>query len=610
MYLEKINSPSDLKKLDVKQLDVLCREIREYLIDTVLETGGHLASNLGVVELTVALLYVFDEGDKFIWDVGHQSYVYKILTGRRDEFVSLRKKDGISGFSNPSESKYDAFVSGHASTSISIAEGLAEGRDKLGSNFHVTAILGDGALTGGMSYEALNNISGKRMLVILNDNEMSISKNVGGVSVTLSKLRLSKGVSGFRYGVGRFFRAIPLIGRPIAAFAHATKRFFKSLFGINMFFDNFNMHYIGPCNGHKLKKLISILRLTKKDLENPPKRKAYKPILLHVVTKKGKGYKPAEENPQQFHHVSNETENANLFSTALGEKLVSLAEKNEKIVAISAAMPDGTGLKVFADKFPNRFFDVGIAESHAVAFAAGMAKEGLRPYVAIYSTFLQRAFDQILHDVCLQSLPVVFCVDRAGFVGPDGETHQGLFDLSYLQQIPNICILAPKDINEFNNMLDFTLTTSSPFALRYPRNCNKSFVSTAPYSLKWELVKDSKGKCTIFAVGGNMLEIALLVAKKFPGKINVVNARTIKPIDIEMLLRLKENSYWIVVEENVETGGLGSRICTFAAREDYNTNIKLFSINDKFVPNAEIPEQMAMLGVDYHSLEKFISSII
>ncbi len=600
MYLEKITCQNDLKKLDIKQLRVLCDEIRQYLLDVVLVNGGHLASNLGVVELTVALHYVFDESDKILWDVGHQSYVHKILTGRKEELKTLRMQNGLSGFCSPCESEKDAFVSGHASNSVSAALGICQARDIQNQKFNVVSVIGDGALTGGMVYEALNNVNKKNMLVVLNDNNMSISKNVGNVSMTLSKLRLASGYNKFKYGMTKFFSAIPFVGKFIVKFFTAVKNFFKSLFGSNTFFSNFGVKYIGPFDGNNVKKMVKILKSIKKQLNRP--------ILLHVVTKKGKGYKPAEENPQQYHGVSpaNQTKKQYSFSHMLGSELCNLAKENEKICAVSAAMPSGTGIESFAKNYPERFFDVGIAEQHAVTFAAGMAKNGMKPFVAIYSTFLQRAYDQILHDVCIENLPVTFCIDRAGFVGQDGETHQGLFDLSYLSSMPNMTIIAPKDTAEFKQAISFASTFNGPLAIRYPKECDEVFESCKIESGKWQYLADNSSDVTIFAVGPNCNSIALKVASQCDKKINVVNAMFIKPFDNNLLKSRINDSKWIVLEENQESGGLGQQILSFASQFDKNPKIYTIAVKDKFIKHATIDEQLTENGFDINSITKLL----
>ena len=599
MYLEKINAPGDLKKLSVKELEVLCDEIRRYLIDVVSETGGHLASNLGVVELSVALHYVFDEIDKILWDVGHQSYVHKILTGRKDGMKTLRQAGGVSGFTNAKESPADAFTSGHASASLSAALGICKARDIEGLDFNVVSVIGDGALTGGMAYEALNNIDGEKMLVVLNDNDMSISKNVGGVSLSLSRLRLAKGYNNFKYGLTKFFSAIPLIGRFLVKFCRAVKNFFKSLFGGNTFFSNFGVKYIGAVDGNNVKKLVKILGVIKKDLSRP--------ILLHVVTKKGKGYAPAENDPVRYHGVppKNAVAAKYSFSDALGECLSRAAEKNDKICAVCAAMPDGTGLDAFAARYPERFFDVGIAEEHAVTFAAGLAKSGMKPFVAVYSTFAQRAYDQILHDVCIDGLPVTLCLDRAGLVGMDGATHQGLFDLSYLSSLPNMTVIAPKDVSQMKEALRFAMTFDGPLAIRYPKECHFDEPCGAIEFGKWQYIFGGNKDISVFVSGPNMLAVARDAAERFGVEFNLINTLFIKPCDTDMLAGRLKDRLWVTLEENQKQGGIGETIAAYSA-ENGGPRVIIMAVEDKFVPHMTIPEQLESCGLTAENLIKNI----
>lgn len=599
MYLEKINAPGDLKKLSVKELEVLCDEIRRYLIDVVSETGGHLASNLGVVELSVALHYVFDEKDKILWDVGHQSYVHKILTGRKDGMKTLRQAGGVSGFTNAKESPADAFTSGHASASLSAALGICKARDIEGLDFNVVSVIGDGALTGGMAYEALNNIDGEKMLVVLNDNDMSISKNVGGVSLTLSRLRLAKGYNNFKYGLTKFFSAIPLIGRFLVKFCRAVKNFFKSLFGGNTFFSNFGVKYIGAVDGNNVRKLVKILGVIKKDLSRP--------ILLHVVTKKGKGYAPAENDPVRYHGVppKNAVVAKYSFSDALGECLSRAAEKNDKICAVCAAMPDGTGLDAFAAQYPERFFDVGIAEEHAVTFAAGLAKSGMKPFVAVYSTFAQRAYDQILHDVCIDGLPVTLCLDRAGLVGMDGATHQGLFDLSYLSSLPNMTVIAPKDVSQMKEALRFAMTFDGPLAIRYPKECHFDEPCGAIEFGKWQYIFDGNKDISVFVSGPNMLAVARDAAERCDVEFNLINTLFIKPCDTDMLAGRLKDRLWVTLEENQKQGGIGETIAAYSA-ENGGPRVIIMAVEDKFVPHMTIPEQLESCGLTAENLIKNI----
>ena len=474
-FLDKINSPEDMKDLSRSDLKVLAEEIRKYIIDVVSKTGGHLASNLGVVELTVALHYIFDvPKDKIVWDVGHQSYTHKLLTGRKDLFHTIRQHQGIGGFTRISESPYDAFTTGHSSTSISASLGIAVAKKLKAEESRVIAVIGDGSMTSGLAYEGLNQAGGlhKDLIVILNDNEMSISKNVGALSSFLSRAMSKSFLQNLRREFGEFLKSVPRIGDDIYQFAKRTEDTLKTFVTPGMLFEAFNFEYFGPIDGHNLDHLIDILR-------NIKNAETEEPTLIHIITKKGKGYPPAENNPIYFHGVSsfevktgNSTTKKRTISTytqVFGKAMVDMAATDERIVAVTAAMPEGTGLTEFAEKYPDRFFDVGIAEQHGVTFAAGMATEGYKPVVALYSTFLQRAYDQVIHDVCIESLPVVFALDRGGIVGEDGATHHGVFDYSYLRSLPNMVVMAPKDENELCKMLATAIAHNGPIAMRYPR---------------------------------------------------------------------------------------------------------------------------------------------
>ena len=470
-FLDKVNTPEELKKLTLKEKEILSQEIRKFILQIVSENGGHLASNLGVVELTIAIHSVFDTPkDKLIWDVGHQSYVHKILTGRKDKMNTLRKLDGLSGFPKISESEYDVFETGHSSTSVSAALGMARARDILKEDYKVIAVIGDGALTGGMAEEAMNDAgsSNSNIIVIVNDNEMSISKNVGGMSMFLSKLRSKRLYTNSNKKIKEVTAKIPCLGERLINLTKRVKDMLKQFFLPNMYFEDIGFTYLGPVDGHNIEELESIFEKAK-NLQGP--------ILVHVITQKGKGYRIAEENPDKFHGISSfniETgeklkKASKDYSKVFGETLVNLAEKDKKIVAVTAAMTDGTGLKEFSKKYTDRFFDVGIAEQHALCMVAGMARSGLKPVVALYSSFLQRGYDQVIHDICMQELPVVIGIDRAGIVGNDGETHQGIFDLSFLSAVPNLTVMAPKDFKEFREMIKFSINFSKPIAIRYPR---------------------------------------------------------------------------------------------------------------------------------------------
>ncbi|GAB6170317.1 1-deoxy-D-xylulose-5-phosphate synthase [Clostridium carnis] len=592
--LDKINSPEEVKKLSNVELEVLSGEIREFLIDSVSKTGGHLASNLGVVELTISLFKNFNlEEDKIVWDVGHQSYVHKILTGRKDLFKSLRKYNGLSGFPKRCESKYDAFDTGHSSTSISAALGFARARDIKGEKNHVIAVIGDGALTGGMALEALNDVgfNKTKLIIILNDNQMSISNNVGGLSTHLNKLRMKPKYNKLKSDINSTLSNYN-VGKKVAHCISRFKDSIKQFVVPSMLFEDMGLKYIGPINGHDLDTMSEVLENAKEIDE---------PVIIHVVTNKGKGYDLAEKNPNKFHGVSPfdlESGEAYIpseknYSKVFGDALIALAKEDKRVVAITAAMPDGTGLKNFANKFPKRFFDVGIAEQHATTLSAGMAAAGLKPVFAVYSTFLQRAFDQVIHDVCIQNLPVVFAIDRAGIVGEDGETHQGIFDLSFLSQIPNLSILAPKHLDELPIILKWAINYNGPVALRYPRGsdcCNEIKPITEVKLGKWEKVIQGD-KIAIIAVG-KMLQHAVIanrILKETKIKPLIINATFIKPLDIELLKELVDNNYDIVtIEDNMISGGFGSYVLMELMQLGFNKRFKALGFKDKFVPHGEV----------------------
>lgn len=614
MILEKINYPEDLKPLSIKDKEILAEEIREKILDTVSETGGHLASNLGVVELTIALHSVFNTPlDKIIWDVGHQSYVHKILTGRKNKLSTLRKMDGIAGFPKTCESVYDNFNTGHSSTSISVGLGMARARDIKGENNKVIAVIGDGALTGGMALEALNDVgsSNTNMIVILNDNEMSISKNVGGISMMLSKLRTKSVYVNTSVKGKKIIGKIPVVGKKIVKFVQRTKRGIKQLVIPKMYFEDIGFRYLGPVDGHNLEKLEDILKICK-DQDGP--------ILVHVLTKKGKGYKPAENNPDKFHSTSKfnkETgEKASKgkkdYSKVFGDKLVEIAKENKKIVAITAAMADGTGLTEFAKKYPDRFFDVGIAEQHAVGMAAGLAKSGLVPVVPLYSSFIQRAYDQLVHDVAIQNLPVVICADRAGIVGNDGETHQGLLDLSFTNTIPNFNIMAPKDFNELEEMLSFAIDLKKPVMIRYPRGGEqKTFESTEKIVLgKAEVLREGKD-IAIVAIG-KMVARAIDVAEemsKFGKEVTVINARFLKPLDKETIMQnIKDKKTVITIEDGSVVGGLGSMVEELIFENRLDVNFEKIAYPDEFIKHGSPEEIEEKYGLDVGSIVECLNS--
>ena len=577
----KINKPEDLKKLTIKEKKQLAKEIREMIIKEVLDKGGHLSSNLGVVELTIALYSQIDlEKDKVVWDVGHQTYTHKILTGRKDKFKTLRQKGGISGFPKREESKYDSFNTGHSSTSISAALGMARARDILKEDKKIYAIIGDGAITSGIALEALNDagISDTDITIILNDNQMSISKNTGGFSKFLSNLRTRKLYIKSNHKIKKIVKRIPL-GKKIIKLVEWTKKRIKGLIIKNMFFENIGFTYLGPVDGHNIEALEDIIKRSK-NIKGPK--------LIHVITKKGKGYKKAEENPDKYHMYSpSKTEKT--YSSVMAETITKLAEKDKKIVAITAAMEDGTGLKTFKEKYPDRFFDVEIAEQHALTMAAGMAAEGLKPVVAIYSSFLQRGYDQIIHDIAMQNLPVIICTDRAGIVGQDGETHQGILDLSFLNTVPNLTVMAPKNKQELKEMIKFSIKLNKPVAIRYPKNSKEIKTKTTKIEYgKAEVI--TKGKDITIVAIGKMVNKALKVREmllKDDIKTTVINARFIKPLDIKTIKKeIKNKKLLVTIEDNIKVSGLGEKI------KSEIDNIKVLTLGypDKYISHGKIEE--------------------
>lgn len=616
MILDLINSPEDLKMIAPDRLPILCRKIRELIIDTTSKNGGHAAPSLGVVELAVALHYVFDSpDDKIIWDVGHQSYAHKILTGRRHNFHTIRMKGGISGFPKMSESPHDAFGTGHSSTSISAALGIAHAFEREGKDARAIAVIGDGSMTGGLAFEALNQAGYKtgRLVVILNDNEMSISKNVGALSKFLSTRLHGKTAGRLKRALKRLLSIMPVLGKKIYHVAEKAEESTIGFFTPGYMFEAFGCDYIGPLDGHNLDELIRVFR----DIKDSPI--GDKPIIVHVLTKKGKGYAPAEENPTLFHGIGPfdkmtgkpVSDSALTYSKAFSKALMKCAERDEKIIAITAAMKTGTGLEEFAQKYPSRFFDVGIAEGHAVTFAAGLASQGLKPVIAIYSTFLQRAFDHMIHDVCLQNLPVVFAIDRAGLVGDDGPTHHGVFDISYLRMMPNMIVMAPKDDHLLGEMLELALKLGVPSAIRYPRGAvPSSFMGDGnwgggqPLALgKAEMVYDSPApSISIWAVGHLVpaaVEAAEKLKKKGIGAI-VVDPRFIKPFDFVLFTEIVDKCPNILtVEENVASGGFGSMISEFVVEKKLkNINLSSIALPDAFVEHASQNELREKYGFD------------
>lgn len=602
--LEKIQKPNDIKKIPADQLPALAEEIRKFIIESLSKTGGHLASNLGVVELTIAMHRVFDlPKDKLIWDVGHQSYTHKILTGRKDGFETLRREGGISGFPKRSESDCDVFDTGHSSTSISAGVGYVRARELKKENYSVVSIIGDGALTGGMAYEALNNAASLKsnFIIVLNDNEMSITENVGGMSSYLSGLRTASAYTGFKMDVTKALNRIPGIGPGMVDAMRKTKSSIKQIIIPGMLFEDMGLTYLGPVDGHNIPQLIKTFQEAKR-FEGP--------ILVHVLTQKGRGYEPAMRHPARFHGAgpfdvktglpvgkSNPTY-MDVFSTVMRK----MGDRRKDVAAVTAAMMTGVGLKRFSNMFPDRCFDVGIAEEHAVTFAAALSLGGITPVVAIYSSFLQRAYDQIMHDVCMQNLHVVFAIDRAGLVGYDGETHHGIFDLSYLGSMPNMTILAPKNLWELSDMIKFAVDYDGPIAVRYPRGEAYAGLKEfrAPICLGKSEVIHEGSRVALLAVG-SMVKMAEEVQKQLKERMDMdaalVNARFVKPID-EELLRSFADTYELVVtlEENVKDGGFGERVLAFAEEEDLPFGVEIIALPDRFIPHGSVSYQMKQVG--------------
>lgn len=604
--LERIQKENDIKKLNPQELEELAGEIREFLVEKVSKTGGHIASNLGVVELTMAMHLVFSlPEDKMIWDVGHQSYTHKLLTGRKEGFDDLRKYGGMSGFPKRKESNCDAFDTGHSSTSISAGLGYVEARDLKGEDYHVISVIGDGSLTGGMAYEALNNAAHLKtnFIIVLNDNHMSISENVGGMSKYLANLRTADIYTGLKKGVTNTLKKVPVVGEPMIEKIRKTKSSIKQLVVPGMFFEDMGITYLGPVPGHNLPLLCKAFREAQK-VEGA--------VLLHVLTKKGKGYEPAEEAPDKFHGIgpfdiaSGEVKakkEKDSCTDVFGKVMCAEAAKNPDVVAITAAMADGTGLAQFRRRFPKRFFDVGIAEGHAVTFAAGLAAGGMKPVFAVYSSFLQRGYDQIIHDVALQKLPVVFAIDRAGLVGSDGETHQGIFDLSYMSSIPNMVVMSPKHKWELADMLRFAIDYDGPIALRYPRG--SAYTGYEEYRSPIELGKSEwiykEKDIAIFSVG-HMFEEAEKVWKNLKEagySCSLVNARFVKPLDTEMIETLSENHRLIaVIEENVQTGGCGEHVLEYVSRKRLPMHVLPLALPDDYVEHGSVDVLRHETGID------------
>ena len=610
MLLETIEKENDIKKIPLEQMPVLAQEIRDFLLESLSKTGGHLASNLGAVELTMALHYVFSlPKDKIIWDVGHQSYTHKILTGRKDGFKNLRQYGGLSGFPKREESPCDAYDTGHSSTSISAGVGYVCASKVSGEEYHVVSVIGDGALTGGMAYEALNNAASlnKNFVIVLNDNKMSISENVGGISSYLSNLRTAESYTDLKSEVKKTLNKVPGIGPVMVQRIHKTKDSIKQLMIPGMFFEDMGIKYLGPVNGHDCGRMIQVFQEAKK---------VNGPVLVHVQTEKGRGYEPARKHPARFHGTSafnlehgiplktgGKANYTDIFSTVM----LKLSDRVPNLVALTAAMPDGTGLKRFRNRFPQRFFDVGIAEEHAVTCAAGMALGGMIPVVAIYSSFLQRAVDQIIEDVCLQNLHVIFAIDRAGLVGSDGETHQGCFDLSYLSMIPNMTVLAPKNKWELSDMLKFAVRYQGPIAIRYPRG--EAYDGLEEYREpmvygKSELIFE--GEETALLSVGSMVETAVEVREKLKAdKINatLVNARFIKPLDTKILDRLAlKHKKIVTMEENVKNGGFGMAVSEYMQEYHPEVKVQIIALPDAFITHGNPKLLKAKAGIDADSI--------
>lgn len=613
--LEKINYPEDLKKLSIEEKETLAIEIRKYILEIVSKNGGHLASNLGVVELTIALHSVFNfPKDKIVWDVGHQTYVHKILTGRKEDLKTLRKLNGIAGFPKTNESKYDNFNTGHSGTSISAALGMARARDLKNEKYSVLALIGDGAMTGGMALEALNDVgySKTKMTIILNDNEMSISKNIGGLNMLLSKLRTKKTYTKSNVSMKKIINKVPVIGKPTVKIIQRLKRSIKQLIIPKMFFEDIGFTYLGPVDGHNIEELENILKLSKQ-IDNP--------VIIHVLTKKGKGYSIAEENPDKFHATAPfdiETGKAGKekkkdYSKVFGDKLVELARENEKIVAITASMKDGTGLTKFSQEFPKRFFDIGIAEQHALGLAAGMAIEGMIPVVPIYSSFYQRGYDQVIHDIAIQNLPVVMCVDRAGIVGADGETHQGLLDMAFFRLVPNLTIMASKDFKELEEMLEMAVNLNKPVVIRYPRGGEDNYKFQETTNCKYTKIEEGKaeilkeGKDISIIAIGKMVSRAMRIAEKLEKEsisVEIINARFLKPLDTKNIKNsIDKTKRVITIEDGTIINGLGTAIKELIIDEKLkDIKLECFAYPDKFIQHGSVQELEKIYGLDEENI--------
>ena len=617
MILDKIKKPNDIHKIPLAEFPQLADEIRSFLIESVSRTGGHLASNLGVVELTLALHNVLDfPDDRLIWDVGHQAYTHKILTGRKGEFDTLRKEGGLSGFPKRGESSCDSFDAGHSSDSISAGLGYVRARDLLGEKYHVVSVIGDGALTGGMAYEALNNAAelDTNFIIVLNDNNMSISPNVGGISNYLSALRTAEAYTGMKMSLNKAVKKIPRVGTAMVDAMRRTKSSIKQLFIPGMLFENMGLTYLGPVDGHNMRQMMRLF--------NEAKR-VKGPVVVHVLTEKGRGYEPARQNPDMFHGIGpfdiktgkpTQKKTCPGYTDVFSDVLCQVAAEEEKLVAITAAMPDGTGLKKFSQRFPDRFFDVGIAEEHAVSFAAGLALGGVIPVVAIYSSFLQRAVDQMLHDVCMQKLHVIFAVDRAGLVGADGETHQGNFDISYLSMMPGMTVMAPKNDWELKEMVRFAVHAKGPVAIRYPRgNAFRGLQEyQAPVVSGKSEVLHKGSKVAVLALG-SMVEVCEDVCRKLKetgDDPTFVNVRFVKPLDTALLdLLAEDHSLIVTVEENVQNGGFGQHVCSYMEEHHPGVQVLPVAILDRFIPHGGVDSLRAQIGLDASGIADRIKNI-
>ncbi len=617
MYLEKINQTNDIKEIPKKNLPELADEIRQFLVEKISRTGGHLASNLGTVELTMALHLEYNlPEDKIIWDVGHQTYTHKILTGRKEEFDTLRTFEGLSGFPKTGESPCDSFNTGHSSTSVSAGLGYVVAREIKKENYKVVSVIGDGSLTGGLAYEAINNASriNSNFVIVLNDNNMSISENIGGVSKLLNHLRTADAYVDLKNGVETVLEKIPVYGNKMVSSIRKTKSNIKRVILPGNDFAGLGISYFGPIDGHNIEQIRRVLRVAK-EVPNS--------VIVHVITKKGKGYPPAERHPARFHGAepflienglpAKKKEKAN-YTDVFATVMRKLGERDERVVAVTAAMPDGTGLKRFANMFPERFFDVGIAEGHAVTFAAGLAIKGLRPVVAIYSSFLQRAYDQILHDVCMQNLPVIFAIDRAGLVGSDGETHQGAFDLSFLSMMPNMTIMAPKNKWELSDMMKFALTHNGPVAIRYPRGTAYDGLKEKRMDIrmgKGEILFSGE-KAAVLAVGSCVKQAvaACDLLKREGISPTLVNARFVKPLDEELIEVLsRTHSHLITVEDNVKSGGYGEHVACFLKEKHLPFDLTVLGIPDRFIGQGSVEIQQKICGIDVQKIADTVRQI-